>query len=719
MFEDNISRIWQKFNAERTRALSDRFHGFYRALVVETNDPLQMHRVRVKCPELHDFDLKPEQCPWAERAPWFGGKNAGTWYHPVIGDVVWVQFEKNHPYNILWFGFAMGTRRKRYPLEGLYVEPPLALKEDETADERPDDALVEYLPKDRRPMSLGTRDRYGSFDMVSSVGFFPVEHADRAAPTGTDAVSMKQFQKGKSPLVNDPDRKYMVRTSKYGTYAIHSDVGYWWSKAGEGGSGGDGDLGEFEGDFDKDRPFEVKRYKYLTRLFNEDVPVSEDGDQRRYEIRTRAGHKFEMRDVGWAQKGGAMSGCDSVGGRSRDGEYGEPRVLSKWDNTDERWVKLRTKGGHLIQAMDMGFHPEEDKFYKRLLIDELGAGPDGEIDSDWTGRDARQIRIVTRWGSKFVLDDRGTDPRNADTEEAPRGNGWMLKSVRSWESEPSERESSRGFAIEANDKDELNTTRWYSPKSKVIELNDRFDYVMMCTDLKGDLCRNWRGLAENEFALKAAMVEDPEKDTYHLKLDKFNGYIRLKTAAGGDNGRRPEPKPFEAAEIGLNQGVEMRDGRFGSDGPWTELVDIDHRGMWFSRNEKMGVWRGAEGSEQYICIHDGNGSIVIKTVAGGPVQIFSSKRVEVIGEDVAVKASSRISLNAGTSVDMRGGGGRMKLTSGALFLNVPTVPGGSDVIDPEEVKQGKREPEDRAESLEEIKEIEEKIVTSCDIGANQ
>lgn len=554
-------------------------------------------------------------------------------------------------------------------------------------------------------MACGWRDRYGSSEVNSSVGYFPIEHKDKPAPLGTDAVAKTALKPGKKPEINKPDRKYLARLSKYGTFQIQSDVGYFWKKE------DDSEVGEFIGDFDKDRDFEVDRYKYNLKLFNENKPNSEDQDQRRYEIRTRAGHKFEMRDVGWAQMDGGMSGCEKIPKtKSRQGEYGEPRILSKWEKSDERWVKLRTKGGHLIQAMDMGFHPEEDSFYKRLLKDEVG-GIDGEDETpfgdSWAGRDARQIRMITRWGIKLTLDDRGTDTKDADIKEKPRGNGWLIKSRRSWTTEAS---IPRGFGFESNDKDELNTTRWYTPKSKIIELNDRKDFIMIRTDSEVDISEEWRYLTENEFAKNISMVgtvfSESEKSTYHVKLDKANGYLRLKTAAGSDNDVKPEPEPFPAAQVGLNQGVEARDGRVGADGAWCEVVDIDHRGVWFSRTHKLGIWRAKEGSDQFILIDDGNKRIVIRNNVDGPLQIYSQGDIEIVSEqNIALKAGGRITFKSDVSVDMESGGsGHAQLTPDAFNTDVINYaqdfvkePKPCDVLTPEPRIQDKREPVDRAE----------------------
>lgn len=728
---DNLNQIWLRFFTERVQTLWNRFPGWWRAEVVETNDPLQIHRIRFKIPELHDFDLKPEDCPWAIPAPWLGGKNAGSWSHPIIGDIIFITWEKNHPYGPIWCGSADETRRKLYPLESIYTRSPSAVKEDGTAEEAPDDFLEEALPKDHRPMSFGERDRYGNSEVVSSVGFFPKEHDEKPAPLGQDAVAKKRFETATNkPELNNPDRKYWVQTTKYGTYIIASDVGYLWQKPKDG----DSPIGEFKGDFDEDRDFEVKRYKYLLKHFNEQEFVSEKKDQRRYEIRTRAGHMFEMRDVGWANEAGGRAGCDDAGQtKSRDGEYGEPRVLAKKTENDERWVKFRTKGGHLIQLMDSGFHPEKDNYYKRLLQEEIGSKTDEEEDADWTKRDARQVRIVTRWGIKLVLDDRGSDPIEAELKEAVRGNGWMLRSRRGWETSGG---TARGFAIEANDKNELNTTRWYTPKSKLMEMNDRKDYTLICTDLKGDLAREWMGRKENEFALRIGMTDDPEKNTYHCKLDKANGYVRLKTAAGGDNGLRPQPEAFGSAEAGFNQGFEARDGRFGEDGSWVELVDLVNRGMWLSNKYKLGIWRAADGKDQFVMIDDGKDRIVIRNNQNGPMQLFCAGNVEVISKrNIALKADQKITFKAAQEIAFDAGGGQAKLTKAGWFMNVPDhapehrgrLPGAAagdgaqspittaaQVINPQEITQAKRFPADRgAVANGPFTEVEERVIRVC------
>ena len=66
--------------------------GWYRAVVVETNDPLNLRRIRIKIPEFHDFDIKPEDTQWAIPAPTCGGKRNGKFDNVCIGDQVWISF---------------------------------------------------------------------------------------------------------------------------------------------------------------------------------------------------------------------------------------------------------------------------------------------------------------------------------------------------------------------------------------------------------------------------------------------------------------------------------------------------------------------------------------------------------------------------------------------------------------------------------------------------
>lgn len=669
---DNLHHQWNRFKEVRSENLFDRFPGSYRAVVVETNDPLGFYRVKFRCPELHDWALPVEDCPWAVPAPWLGGKNTGSFSHPCIGDIIWITWEKSHPYGPIWCGFADETRRRRYPLESIFIESPTAVDKIGNPTEAPDDWKIDndkYLTKDRRPMQVGWSDRYGNSRIARSNGFFPTEHDIDPYPQGVDGINVTDFRlRGSKPEVNNPDMKYVVDVTKYGNYMIMSDVGYYWKK--------DGNFGEFVGqpdplEDDNDINFEIKRYHFLTKHFNEQEPDSSKRDQRRMEFRTRAGHLIEARDVGWAQSSGGRAGSKDAGQtKSRDGEYSDPKVLSKWENSDERWIKIRTKGGHIMQFMDAGFHPGDDKFYSKTIDKEVG--PNDEFDheekDEWTKRDARQMRYVTRHGFKFVLDDRGSHATDAESEHNPKGNGWLLKTRRNWKPDD---EQGYGFGFEANDKPTMNRMMAYTPKSKIFESNDEYDYMIMCTDTKDIITEQWKKLEENEFARKVAMSVNPEEDTYHLKLDKHNGYIRFKTAAGFDNGRRseiawgggegssPSPQNMNDGDVAdsrvLQQGLEARDGRYPPSSVWVELVDMQDRGLFITKQHKgangLQVWR-SKGDEHNMFMAMSEVSplkdhIVISNI-GEKIHIYCSKDISIhAGRDLELAADRDIKISAG------------------------------------------------------------------------
>lgn len=606
MGADNLDRVFQKFFGERSRNLFDRFPGIYRALIVETNDPLRKGRLRVRIPELHNADLKAQDLPWADSAFPVGGKGNGWWSNFCIGDYVWVQFEKGHPYGPVWIGAATPTRRKFYPLEAVHGKTPLAVNDQGLPADTPDDFDPQYMPKDERPMTLGVRDRYGSFFMMCSTGFFPVEHKIAAAPAGTDAIAKSDFKASEqSPEPDSPDCKMTVFNTKYGHTMVLNDVGYDWQS-------------EFKGDFDKDSSYEVARQKYLVSFFNEGEPSGRD--QRRVEFRTRYGHKLELRDVGFP--------------KGRPGEYQDQKSLTKDGARDERWVKLRTKAGMLIESMDHGADPVQDLEIKKLLKTDKGADTDHEDSGDFK-EDGRQIRLVTRHGHKVAVDDRGSDLVDAEGKEEPRGNGILIK-------------SRRKFGIDINDKDPANRMMLYTPKSKVLDMNDRFDYIMMATDTKGKIPEDWKGKKGNEFATTVALTHDPEMDTFHMKLDKENKYVSMKTPEG--------------------QGIEMRD-KEAPCGSFTEITGPEDRGLWMSRDHKRQVWRSKD-NEEYIALDDEKHLILIRN-NHDKIQIIAAGDVEVISrQNISMKADQKISFKAGQEICMEAAGSQWVVRGGEVGTNV-------------------------------------------------
>lgn len=645
-----IDQVWKRFFGDRIKSLWDvRFPGRLRAVVVETADPLNAYRIRFRCPAMHDHDLPADKCPYALPSNSLGGSRAGTWTHPCIGDQVWIEFENDHPYGPIWSGFADPTRRRGYPLASVYVETPQAVDENgEKAKDKTKDYEIERLPKDRRPMSTGSQDRYGNLDIMSTIGFFPKSHSKEPASPGWDAVTNSEFEKqSTSPEVNDPDQKYIAKISKYGSMHIISDRGYYWKK--------DGDTGEFEGDQEKDDDFEIDRWQELQKLILETESEATD-DGRRLAWWTRYGHLIEMRDTGWAQQ----SPKDS---KSREGEYGPARYLSKSDH-DMRWIKIRTKGGHLFQLIDIGFDPQEDERIKKKNSEEVAELAEEELKW-WAGKDARQMRFISRHGFKFVISDEGSDTKDATGRETPRGKGILIKGRRTGaDSEGDE----RGFHWEFNEQDDARRAFWASPRGMSVELNDKKGYMMLCSSIK-DIVPPWKRHKENEFIKSDTGDKDAEHTTHHLKIDDKNEYIRFKTRSG--HGEKPEGARYpQGSKFDEFQGLEIRDSDNG-DGPWAELVDAENRGIWFSKREGISVFRGkGKASEMAIWIDDKGGNVVVRNkTSGGKIQMNAEGDVEIIASSIKIYGKDSIALLSNQQVTIQGGSAGLQIGPDSIQTN--------------------------------------------------
>lgn len=662
---DNTGVVWGKFFNHRTRVLWDRFPGVYRAVVVETNDPLSMYRVRFKCPDMHDFNMLPEDCPWAVAAPEFGGSRAGRFVHPCIGDWIWITFERQHPYAPVWVGFASPTRRKLYTYPQVFNKTPVSLNIDGTVNPtRIEDYDIHYLPADGRPMMHGWQDRYGNADMHSSVGYYPTEHKILPPPSDYDNVQSATFQSFRRlPLINAPDKKYMIRVTKYGNMMLMGDQGYFWHK--------EGNTGEFYGDTIKDEQFEVDRWKYIQKLANENRPASYDsqgkkaiafGDQRRILTMTRYGHRIECRDVGWAQEGPIKS-------TSRKGEYGDPSILSKEKTHDFRWIKLRTKAGMLFQAYDKGSDPSSDDYITRPLLEEQGHLSERE-DAYWGKKDARWMRLVTRYGLKIVLDDRGTDPKSAEKNEYPRANGVLIKGRRSPASKKRiVKDNPRGFYWEFNENDAANHTMWGTPLGNTIEMNDRYQYLMLAAAMGSKWAAVPQGIKENEFIGKPLMIANPERTSHHLKLDHDNEYIRLKTRSGRGHSPDKGVNPTDLTISNEMQGIEIHDGSKG-DGPWVEMVDCEGRGLWLSKKNELSILRGKRRSRMFMWMDEKAKEIVIFGGAGAKIKIHSSSDIELhANKDIKMQAGGTISLHSGGPLLTSGAGSLLTIGGGGVSTN--------------------------------------------------
>lgn len=83
-----------------------RLNGFYRGIVEENADPLQLGRLKVRIFAIHgDLMIPAEDLPWAHACfPPGGGSDYGTFVIPPKGANVWVGFEQADPHHPVWFG---------------------------------------------------------------------------------------------------------------------------------------------------------------------------------------------------------------------------------------------------------------------------------------------------------------------------------------------------------------------------------------------------------------------------------------------------------------------------------------------------------------------------------------------------------------------------------------------------------------------------------------
>lgn len=81
--------------------------GVYRGVVEYNIDPLKLGRVKVRVPNLHSTEksIKTEDLPWASsRSHYGGGHDIGSFYVPIVGSTVWVEFEMDDPEHPIYFG---------------------------------------------------------------------------------------------------------------------------------------------------------------------------------------------------------------------------------------------------------------------------------------------------------------------------------------------------------------------------------------------------------------------------------------------------------------------------------------------------------------------------------------------------------------------------------------------------------------------------------------
>jgi hypothetical protein len=352
-------------------------------------------------------------------------------------------------------------------------------------------------------------------------------------------------------------------------------------------------------------------------------------------------------------------------------------------------------------------------------LEEVGVGTEHEDEfwcknSDGREKDARWMRLASRHGYKIVIDDRGSSITKSEDDETERGNGVLIKGRRTagaggdWlllkqgvekqlplSEEDEGQLEPRGFYWEFNENEQINQTSWGTPLGLGIQMSDKLQCLALMAPVRG-YAMPYRGLEENEFLRKPMVDGYAEKACHHLMLDHQNEMIRLKTRSGtGDN---PIGTPvLNPATKGEQQGVEFHDGSKG-DGPWAELVDIERRGVWFSKDSGVSVLR-SKTSEEGQCstllwmseakaeavLHNSSSGYYVPaedpadppTFKSAKIQIYCKQDVEIIAENgsIKIKAQDEISMIAGRRIIMNGGGVKMELGGGnPKFSNVIIAP---------------------------------------------
>jgi uncharacterized protein YfdQ (DUF2303 family) len=156
---------------------------------------------------------------------------------------------------------------------------------------------------------------------------------------------------------------------------------------------------------------------------------------------------------------------------------------------------------------------------------------------------------------------------------------------------------------------------------------------------------------------------------------------------------------------GEHAGLEVRDAPAGN--AWTEVVDVDNRGIWFSTQNNIGIWRAKKGKKLYVWMDDSSNQIVLHNNEG-KIQIFSKAAVEVIGKEVNIQGESKVTIRAGSSIDFQVGGGRFSFDSSAFDTNADVK--GKNILGKfPQIKQGKGpppgSPSGSGASVEKINEV--------------
>lgn len=86
--------------------MSKEFHGKYRGIVTDIQDPLMQGRIKAKVPEV----FGDNESGWALPCLAFGGSQMGLFVLPDVGAGVWIEFEHGDPSFPIWVGSWFGSK---------------------------------------------------------------------------------------------------------------------------------------------------------------------------------------------------------------------------------------------------------------------------------------------------------------------------------------------------------------------------------------------------------------------------------------------------------------------------------------------------------------------------------------------------------------------------------------------------------------------------------
>ena len=92
--------------------MNDAFHGKYRGIVTDIEDPLMIGRVRATVPDV----MGDQESGWAMPCVPFGGSGMGFFALPKKGAGVWIEFEHGDPDYPIWSGCWFGSAAEVPPV---------------------------------------------------------------------------------------------------------------------------------------------------------------------------------------------------------------------------------------------------------------------------------------------------------------------------------------------------------------------------------------------------------------------------------------------------------------------------------------------------------------------------------------------------------------------------------------------------------------------------